>query len=622
MLKAVGNFFTRLYDAIIKVPKEKRKEFSDKRLAANTGRMFVLAVYIIILQIALNIINILKPSDGDATNIGLYIALSMGTLLMGVVYTVLLLLVRKKRIRNKILNRILCESILYLYVAIQLVFCTFNIISDGGFNSFVIAVMIICVVPIVNPIQSGLTIISSFVYIMVISFALRDTAGAWDSIMLTDTWTNLIIIAGVALIGACIQYYMYVSNYHKSINLETSNTVLEETVTARTHELEEQTLAAITASKAKSDFLAKMSHEIRTPLNAIIGMSQIIKKEEMTPKALNGVEEIMSASGHLLDVINDILDMSKIESGKFELTNEPFILKEALVEIKKFMRPRAETKKLNFDFEYDNFPDIEVVGDKLRLKQVILNLANNAFKFTADGGTVTIKTSITKNNGIEMFNCSVTDNGIGMSEEQQKRLFRPFEQADASIAAHYGGTGLGLVISKSFVEKMGGSISLKSALGEGATFEINLPVVRSQTEVATQDESNVRVPNLIGRRILIVEDIEINRIVLEGLLEETKVIIETAEHGGQAVEMFKNSTELYYDLIFMDIQMPILNGYEATEQIRALDRMDAKTVPIVAMTANAYKDDIEACLKSGMNAHLAKPVEPDSIMATLNKYIA
>lgn len=546
-----------------------------------------------------------------------YIMLSMGTLTIGLIYSVILFLAKKKKINNFKVKTFLTESLLYIYVFIQLAFCTLNIISDGGLNSYIIAILIFCVVPIINPIKSFISIISCLAYVLLVSYLLRDTTTTWNSIVLTDTWTNVIIITVISIISACIQYYMYVANYLKSVKLLSNNEKLEDTVKKRTKELEEQTLSAITASQAKSDFLAKMSHEIRTPLNAIIGMTQIISKEKMTPKTENGISEIAFASTHLLSVLNDILDMSKIESGKFELVNEPFELKPHLNEIYHFMLVRSESKNQQFTFDADNIPNITIQGDKLRFKQVLFNILNNAVKFTQEGGKIECRHQIiNETDDTITLSISVQDSGIGMTAEQITKLFKPFEQVNASIAAHYGGTGLGLAISKNFAEKMGGIISVESKEGKGSIFTIQIPFKKV---IDTKNDVNIPfvIPNLSGKRILIIEDIAINRMIIEGLLQETQAFIEEAENGALGVEKFSTSNEFYYDFIFMDIQMPVMNGYEATQAIRNLNRSDAKTIPIIAMTANAYKEDIEACLQAGMNAHIAKPIIVENIMRTL-----
>ena len=420
----------------------------------------------------------------------------------------------------------------------------------------------------------------------------------------------LLLSAGLLLVSS-----LFLKNRKMKKNLEI-------TVSQRTHELEIQTHSARVANQAKSDFLARMSHEIRTPLNAITGMTQIVKQSIDQPdKVCSCVEEISSASTHLLEIVNDVLDMSKIESGRFELANESFSPQSAMDEVAVLITHRCEEKGIRFSIDSEVAPDLAVFGDKMRLKQILINLLGNAVKFTDPNGHIEFAVNVLEETGEEIaLSFRVTDNGVGMTEEQLARLFIPFEQADVSIAIRFGATGLGLSISQTLVNMMGGKISVKSLHNEGSTFEFSLRFVKGELDDA-KNELETTVPDLSGRRILLVEDVEINRFILKELLAETRVLVDEAQDGQQGLDMFENSEEGRYHLIFMDVQMPVLNGYETTECIRALPRSDAKTIPIVAMTANAYREDIEKALQSGMNGHISKPIDISAVLRTLSAFL-
>ena len=383
------------------------------------------------------------------------------------------------------------------------------------------------------------------------------------------------------------------------------------------------------ASMAKGAFLANMSHEIRTPLNAVIGMALIARKNAENIKTLSAIQEIENASVHLLGLLNNVLDISKIESGKFELVNEAFYLKTAMDEVVKLISLRCAEKNISLDTNFENLNNYGVIGDKLRLNQILLNLLGNAVKFSAANSAVVFYLYVPEENEETVkIQFKITDNGIGISEEQQGKLFQSFSQADSGIFSLYGGTGLGLSISQNLAEMMGGHITVKSGIGEGSTFEFTLGFSKAKEK---KEAATVEImPDLRGKRILIVEDIQINRLILKELLADTNVEIDEASDGKIAVSVFCEKPFNYYDLIFMDIQMPLMDGYEATRQIRVIEaemikkeealgnKGPYKRVNIIAMTANAYKEDIEKALASGMNEHLSKPIDINAVMQTLS----
>ena len=387
--------------------------------------------------------------------------------------------------------------------------------------------------------------------------------------------------------------------------------------------LGELTKAAEAASTAKSAFLANMSHEIRTPLNAVIGMALIARKSANNEKTISAIREIETASMHLLGVLNNVLDMSKIESGKFELVSEPFYLRTAMSEVAELIKQRCVEKNIQLKTDMANLHNYNVIGDKLRLKQILINLLGNAVKFTPECGIITFELKMLHESGENLqIHFNISDSGIGMSEEQLGKLFRTFSQADSSIFNRFGGTGLGLSISQNLAHMMGGEIIVKSRPGEGSTFEFTLNFPRAGEDAENSEISGDISLDLTGKRILLVEDVEINRIILIELLADTGVQIEEAVDGEAALAVFASKPANYYDLIFMDIQMPVMDGYEATKRIRSFNRPDAKNIPIIAMTANAYKEDIEKALSSGMNGHPAKPIDMNSIMQTLSDKLA
>ena len=386
-----------------------------------------------------------------------------------------------------------------------------------------------------------------------------------------------------------------------------------------THNLVTAKEAALASASAKSAFLANMSHEIRTPLNAIVGMAHIAKRRITNAEALSPIEEILNASKYLMELINDILDFSKIESGKLELINDVFDLRFAMQEIVSLINSRCAEKSIALETNLENLQNVTVFGDKLRIKQVLINLLGNAVKFTNGNGIVKFMVDVVESREDDIaLEFSVCDNGIGISEEQAPNLFTAFERGDNAVAVNYEGTGLGLAISQSIVRAMGGEITIESAINKGSTFRFVIKFQKKDLPKMLKDkDTRSGNLNLSGKRILMAEDIIINRVILTEILADTGVVIDEAVDGKQALQMVEQSADNYYDLIFMDIQMPNMDGYQATEAIRKLPRSDAKKVPIIAMTANAYREDVERALETGMNGHLTKPIDIDAIKELL-----
>ncbi|MDR2700903.1 MAG: response regulator [Spirochaetaceae bacterium] len=382
------------------------------------------------------------------------------------------------------------------------------------------------------------------------------------------------------------------------------------------------------ASRSKSNFLANMSHEIRTPLNAIIGMTTIAKDSGDIKRKDYCLSKIESASAYLLGIINDILDMSKIEQDKFELSCTEFEFSAMIQRVVNIFEFRLGEKKQKLIVNHDPSIPKRIITDDQRLAQVITNLISNAVKFTPEEGSITLSTRRLEDK--EQNYCTleirVADTGIGIPKEQQSKLFRSFVQVDSSIARKFGGTGLGLAISKKIVELMNGEIQVDSEENKGASFIFTLragiPVITSDSSAEIPDGFSVPdvQSDFHGKRILLAEDVEINREIVVTLLEPLGLEIIEAEDGQKAFDLFRADPE-GFDLIFMDIHMPGVDGYESTKLIRTMDHPIAKTVPIIAMTANVFREDVERCHAAGMNDHIGKPLDFAAVMATLSKYL-
>ena len=380
--------------------------------------------------------------------------------------------------------------------------------------------------------------------------------------------------------------------------------------------------AAQAASEAKSLFLANMSHEIRTPINAITGMTKIAINTDEKDQKNYCLKKIETASSFLLGIINDILDMSKIENDKFELTCSDFDFTALLNRVTGLFEPRLNEKNHKLTMEFDPLIARWINTDEQRLAQVITNLISNAVKFTPDNGNIILAIKRLED-GDDKF-CSlefmVKDSGIGISETEQKKLFMPFHQIDSAMSRKYQGTGLGLVITKKIVELMGGKISVISETNKGSSFIFTIRAGIANAPEPAGDEPELFPEKYNGKRILLAEDVDINREIVTTILEPLGLEIIAAEDGQKAFEIFKSNPDSF-DLIFMDIHMPGLDGYEATRLIRSLEHPKAGIIPIIAMTANVFKEDVERCHAVGMNGHIGKPVDFEHVMTVLKNYL-
>ena len=390
-------------------------------------------------------------------------------------------------------------------------------------------------------------------------------------------------------------------------------------------ELRKALLDAEEANRAKTTFLSNMSHDIRTPMNAIIGYVQLAKEQiDDKEEVLDCLGTIKSSGDHLLSLINDVLDMSRIESGKVKVENAPCDLSEVIKEIELLTKANVDERKQTYETVIEELPNPYVMCDRLRLNQVLINCVGNAVKYTPEGGD--IKVTLTQNdtgiNDTKEYVFKIIDNGIGMSEEFLKHVFEPFERAKDSTASSIQGTGLGMAITQNLVQMMGGTITAESELGKGSTFIVTLPlsiISKEEYDVSKKpDQGDITIEEMLealkGKHFLVVDDNKINRTIVKRLLGERGMLVDECDSGAKAIEIASTMSENTYDMIFMDIKMPIMDGYEATDAIRGLDNEKAKTIPIIAMTANAFEEDKKMAQSYGMNGHVTKPFKIDELL--------
>lgn len=392
----------------------------------------------------------------------------------------------------------------------------------------------------------------------------------------------------------------------------------------KSEQLRVELKAAERASNSKSVFLSNMSHDIRTPLNAIIGYSALAESEsDNTDKLREYIDKINIAGKHLLDLINDVLEMSRIESGRMHLEEAPVDIRSVLDEVSAVFADQMKAKGLEFSIDASGVRDRYVICDRVRYMRVMMNLISNSYKFTPEGGSVSVTLTEEKpENGRADYVLRVRDNGIGMSEEFAAKVFDSFERERTSTVSNLQGTGLGMAITKNIVEMMGGTIEVETEQDKGTEF-----TVRVNLEVTSQDAINAPVVQSFececaeDMRLLLVEDVEVNREIAVMMLASMGFMVETATNGREAVDMIVAEEAGYYDAVLMDIQMPVMNGYEATEMIRSLSDPDLASVPIIAVTANAFAEDIQKAFDTGMNGHISKPINKDNIRKVLKEVL-
>ena len=420
------------------------------------------------------------------------------------------------------------------------------------------------------------------------------------------------LVAGAVLLLICLYTY-YV--YQKSKAEEQKQKQLLMTAAEE----------ANAANKAKSAFLLSISHDIRTPMNAIIGFTNIALHQNTVSDIHDSLEKVQKSSNHLLSLLNDVLDFTRIESGKVTISPEPVDITQLTDNVQAIMNGLLYTRDLKFELHREIPKNLYVLADVVRIREVLVNLLGNAVKFTKDGGKITL--DISSYPGADekhiITRYVVRDNGIGMSEEFQKKLFDPFSQEDdANARTQYKGTGLGMAITKKYVDMMGGSIAVESKKGVGSTFTVEIPLELAEQVIQSEQKQHLH-RDLTGIHVLMAEDNDLNAELATIMLEDAGMTVTRASDGKEVVNLFKNHPRGTYDLILMDIMMPNMDGHQAAKAIRTLgiERSDAVTIPIIALSANAFIDDIQESLDSGMNDHISKPINMEELIDTITKYI-
>jgi signal transduction histidine kinase/CheY-like chemotaxis protein len=420
------------------------------------------------------------------------------------------------------------------------------------------------------------------------------------------------IVTGVFLIIGAMLLFTIISGRKDKVLMQRQE--------EHNRELAQAVEEARSANAAKSEFLAHMSHDIRTPINGILGMANIaVKNWGDEEKVQDCLKKITDSGEHLLTLVNDVLDMSSIESGKVEIAREHMDIRTVVDNCCSIVSGQLISRHINFQKEFQPPENPFLMGDELHLRQIFINILGNAVKFTPDDGTITFRGKQTRaEDGIAFYQFEVEDTGIGMSPEFMSKIFDAFSQENGGARTSYKGTGLGMAITKQFVDMMGGGIRVRSKQGEGSCFTVELPfeIDTSHVEEAAAEEEI----NLKGMHVLLVEDNELNMEIAQELLEDEGVTVDTAENGQLAVDAFLEAPKGAFDAILMDVMMPVMDGHQASRTIRASDHPEAKTIPIIAMTANAYDEDVKAALDAGMNAHVAKPIDLDRLYSVLYYY--
>ena len=447
-------------------------------------------------------------------------------------------------------------------------------------------------------------------------------------------FVTIVIVIFTVIAAVCVMLgisFVMRRNQQEAIRVERENNAKLETVNTELRQAnqaaEEAFQVAQEANRSKSSFLANMSHDIRTPMNAIIGITSLVRHDAADKgKVIEYADKIDISSQHLLGIINDVLDMNKLESGQIQLSEDSFDLQDILNEVTSILTVQAKKKNVCFYPIQTQIMHWHLIGSPLHLRQILLNIMGNAIKYNKEGGSVT--TSVTETESTSDFNSVMLeficqDTGIGMSKDFQEHMFEPFAQEKEMMQTVYSGTGLGLPIVKKIVEVMQGTIDYTSEKEKGTTFVIRLPfqVDKKKEQYTVQDEEAKTVV-LDGMKVLLAEDNVLNMEIADFICENEGMIVTKAWNGKEALELFEQAEPGTFDIILMDLMMPVMSGLETAKNIRALQRPDAKTIPIIAMTANAFSDDVADCKAAGMNEHVSKPLDADKLIETIAKYVS
>jgi len=447
----------------------------------------------------------------------------------------------------------------------------------------------------------------------VLIFVPTNVLGANTNLIMHQTIRFFLVVAAVLVVMFCMMMFIIMEGWSDKkliAHQKKANTALMAAA-----------LEAESANKAKSEFLAYMSHDIRTPINGIMGMTDIaVKHIDDSTRVLNCLGKIHESSKHLMNLINDVLNMSRIESGRTKAEHTPFDIKSCLDNCASIIEGQLITRDLTLIKEFEELEHPLVIGDELHLRQIFINILGNAVKFTPDGGKIFFRAKEIRNEDNKaVFYFEVEDTGVGMKQEFLPYVFEPFMQEDNGARTIYKGTGLGMAITKKLVDLLEGTIQVESQLNVGTKFILELPIEIDFKAKPKKEEKKANI-KLDGMKVLLVEDNELNLEIAEVILEEQGLVVTAVENGQLAVEAFEKNPAGTYDAILMDIMMPVMDGITATKTIRSLNRADAKTIPILAMTANAYDEDIQRTKEAGMNVHLSKPINPDILLKALGQF--